>query len=127
MGEKLLYILDRCEDHEKAELIGHLFLKFLQEQLTYDEFIKSISVIERFSINDIKEFISKSEKYFEEETNFEYTSLGLTESYVGEVTVEDQDDWKSFEKYLVRGGEMHSYLTDFGKKIHTILREKLKI
>ncbi|MDD7985839.1 hypothetical protein PQO01_12865 [Lentisphaera marina] len=119
VGEKILYILDRCEDHEKAELTGYLFLKFLQEHINYEQFLKMVSVIERLSINELHEFIKKDIE------DFEYSSLGITESYVEEVTVEDQDDWKASTKYVVNGGEMKSTLTDLGTKSHSILKEKL--
>lgn len=33
VGEKLLYIIDKCEDHEKSQIIARLFSAFLLENI----------------------------------------------------------------------------------------------
>lgn len=38
VGEKLLYIIDKCEDHYSAKYIAILFKAFLDEKIDYSQF-----------------------------------------------------------------------------------------
>lgn len=38
VGEKLLFIIDRCEDYEKAQIIAKLFKAFINETIDYNDF-----------------------------------------------------------------------------------------
>lgn len=57
VGEKLLYIIDSSEDHEKSGLIGTVFKHFINKEITYEEFIDVASVINKISIKDFNWFI----------------------------------------------------------------------
>lgn len=59
VGEKLLYIIDKCEDHEKAKYIGKLFQCFIEEKIEYDDFLRASRSIELTYLGDLKRFIKE--------------------------------------------------------------------
>lgn len=59
VGEKLLYIIDKCEDHEKAVYIGKLFQCFIEEEIEYDDFLRASRSIELTYLGDLKRFIKE--------------------------------------------------------------------
>jgi hypothetical protein len=62
IGEKLLYILDSCNDHESSERVGFLFRFFLEEKITRSEFEKISFIISAMSNNDFSRVISVCRK-----------------------------------------------------------------
>lgn len=56
VGEKLLYILDSCEDHEAANNIAKLFTAMLKKEITYDEYLRAASIISKLDSSTIEEF-----------------------------------------------------------------------
>jgi hypothetical protein len=50
VGEKLLYIIDKCEDHKSADNIGKLFCAFLDNAITYADFLRGASIIDNISM-----------------------------------------------------------------------------
>ncbi|HUG80788.1 MAG TPA: hypothetical protein VML01_03940, partial [Bryobacterales bacterium] len=46
VGEKLLYILDKSDDHESARIIARLFKAFVSGILSYDEFLRACRAIQ---------------------------------------------------------------------------------
>jgi hypothetical protein len=70
VGEKLLYIIDSCEDFEIAYLMGELFKCFLEGIIDYESFIKTSSVLKNLNEITFNEFIDKfkndsSEEYYD--------------------------------------------------------------
>lgn len=59
VGEKLLYIIDKCEDNEKAAYIGKLFQCYIEEKLNYEEFLRASRCIELTFLHDLKRFIKE--------------------------------------------------------------------
>lgn len=45
VGEKLLFIISKCDDLDKSSMIGTLFKFYLKEKITYDEFLACVSCI----------------------------------------------------------------------------------
>ena len=64
VGEKLLYIIDSCDDYETSELVSKVFKAFVEEKITYDEFLKTASVLSKLNISDFKWFIKNGKAYF---------------------------------------------------------------
>lgn len=130
VGSKLLYIIDNAQDHEIAKLISKLFVAFISEKLSYQEFCKSAQIINRIDYYDLLEFLKiKDDAYgqngteglgLEEIDNFLITA-GLCSAETSEVNVEDEDDWKMDRKYKVEGGVTKIYRTLIGNKIYNIL------
>jgi len=58
VGEKLLYIIDKCEDHEKSQIVAYLFSAFLSEKITYNEFLRASHIIDQVIIEDLKWFVT---------------------------------------------------------------------
>lgn len=59
VGEKLLYIVDSSDDHEKSRLIGIVFKSFLNKEISYDNFIDVAIIINKISIKDFNWFIAQ--------------------------------------------------------------------
>ena len=139
VGEKLLYIIDKCDDHEKSQTIACLFSSFLLGNINYDEFLRAAHIINQLMIDDLKWFIESGwengdswkyndHQYYEhgylkiDEVGNIATS-GLFEIVSPEILVRDQDDWKRRDKYIVEGSELFVRITDIGKKIKAILKD----
>ena len=130
VGEKLFYIIDKCEDHITAEYIAILFNAFLNKKLTYSEFLRSSFIVQKIFIDDLQYFIKSKYnkiakvKEFEEDftdTEINLINVGLCMTNTENIYVRDQDDWKMRDKYVVEGGRKFLCLTEIGKKIKTIM------
>ena len=140
VGEKLLYIIDKCEDHEKSQLIAILFSAFLSEKISYEEFLRASHIVDQVMREDLKRFVTcawekedgwilrledrKGHLTLDEAGNI--ATSGLVELVSPEVMIRDQDDWKrADEKYIVEGSELTVRISDIGKKIQDILKDPL--
>ena len=147
VGEKLLYIIDKCDDHEKTQIIARLFSAFLLEKINYDEFLRASHIIDQVMIDDLKWFVEngwEKENWWEDDGRDQYeqysylkidnvrslATSGLFEIISPEISIRDQDDWKAAaegaEKYIVEGSELYVSFTDTGKKIRQILKDYFK-
>jgi len=141
VGEKLLYIIDKCEDHEKSQIIAILFSAFLTEKINYAEFLRASHIIEQIILEDLKWFVTcswekeKDWKYRAEDRDDHLTldeagniaTTGLVELVSPDVMVRDQDDWKNtYDQYIVEGSELTVRISAIGKKIRDILKGSLK-
>ncbi len=134
IGEKLLYIIDKCEDHTESEYIAKFFKAFLNEQLTYSEFLRCSSILQNIFIEDFEYFIHHKipeKRYFHgdngwneypNEIDMNLINAGLLIREIGEINIRDQDDWKSSEKYIVEGGKEIVFVTEIGDKIRAIFK-----
>ena len=61
--EKLLILLDRLDDIDKAEIIGNFFKAAIQDKIDVDTFYKFSSIVDRVYIKDLKSFC-----FFEDNT-----------------------------------------------------------
>ncbi|PKP18451.1 MAG: hypothetical protein CVU07_02005 [Bacteroidetes bacterium HGW-Bacteroidetes-23] len=130
VGSKLLYLINSSQDHITSKLISKLFVVFIQEELTYQDFCKASLIINKIDIYDLEAFLNLPDTAYgyngterlglEEVDNF-LINAGLCSVESSPVTVEDQDDWKSSEKYKVKGGETIIYRTLIGTKIFNVL------
>ena len=123
IGEKLLYIVDKCDDHEKAEIIGNLFKAFLKRQIDYDDFLRCTQVIEKCLIDELQWFIFTEYNEYTIESHSEYLSWGLLEFAPFQIDIQErnygEDDKSTYE---LSGG----YLTLVVSKAGKIIREYLK-
>jgi len=102
VGEKLLYIIDACEDYEISELVGLLFKAFTEEQITYDDFLKGASVLKKLNMVDFKWFVKERKShYFDLNDVGDLISSGLFELYYEQiqVSIEKEDDYKKIREY----------------------------
>jgi|SRR5690554_2051846 len=139
VGEKLLYIVDACDDHISARYIAVLFKAFLNEKISYSEFIRCSSIIRRLIIEDLEKYIDTEIEELEciEDPNdytvsdfqFSLINAGICATGTEQISISDQDDYKRAsisDRYVVSGGEFVIYLTPIGHKLKTILTEKIK-
>jgi len=147
VGEKLLYIIDKCDDHEKTQIIARLFSAFLLEKIIYDEFLRASHIVDQIMIDDLKWFVEngwENENWWEYDGRYKYeqygclkidnvrslATSGLFEITSPEIRVRDQDDWKAAaegaEKYIVEGSELYVTFTEIGSKIREIFKEYFK-
>jgi len=64
VGEKLLYIIDSCSDYENSEMVARLFKKFIEDKISYDDFLRSSNAIERITNFDLKWFLKNDHRFF---------------------------------------------------------------
>ncbi len=57
VGEKLLFIINKCDDLDKSSMIGDLFKCYLENKISYDEFLTCVSCIERTPLPELMNFI----------------------------------------------------------------------
>lgn len=122
VGEKLLYIIDKCEDHVSAIYHSQLFKAFLEEKITYLEFLRGSAVIQRIFIHDLEEFIDQYDierdidPRYDRFSEFDYRLInaGICYLLTDSVSIRDQDDWESSDKYIVEGGKEYLNITEIG-------------
>lgn len=128
VGEKLLYIIDKCDDHIIAKYTASLFSVFLTEKISYEEFLRGSTIIQKMFLYDLEQFIKTDHKELERKitqyknglTDFENNliNVGVCSAEVEPISVTDQDEEEMiFEKYKVNGGDTHLSLTDIGKTL----------
>ena len=79
VGEKLMYLIDKCEDSEKAEILGILFKNFILSNIDYDDLLRCTNSISSLSTIDLREFIKKDafiETFIKSNANI-YLNSGL--------------------------------------------------
>lgn len=65
MGEKLLFILDNCEDDDKSKIIGHLFSSFLEGKMDDRDFFRSSKAINMLFLDDLKRFLNNKHEVYD--------------------------------------------------------------
>jgi hypothetical protein len=126
VGEKLLYIVDKCDDYENAQYVSKLFAGYLEGDIDYPDFLRGAKVIERIYVGDLLDFVNDDRRVLQPNELGDYEGTGLYETYTEEISVRDQDDWKASDKYIVDGGETKGYITDIGDKIRKVLKKENK-
>ena len=125
VGEKLLYIIDSCNDYENSENVSMLFKAYLKGKITYDEFLGSSNVIERIGRYDLKWFLKNTRGSMRVEEVGSLISSGLFDLHYEQidVSVEDQDDYESSERYKTRvnGGETYVTISRVGEIILEVI------
>jgi len=69
VGEFLLFQINHCDDNLKAEYLSQAFRAVINEELSYDDFIRVSNVLNRLSIIDFEDFITR-EQYGEDDSLF---------------------------------------------------------
>lgn len=127
VGEKLLYIIDKCDDYEISELVSVVFKYFIEGNISYKEFLKASIVLNNLTINDFKWFIEKGQSYhFDLDDINDLIGSGLFDLHYEQidVRVEDQDDRKILmERYAskykteIEGGGIDANVSRSGEII----------
>jgi hypothetical protein len=125
VGEKLLYILEKCEDHQKAQLIALLFKAFIEEKIDYSNFLKATKVIENSIVEDLEWFIQHDWEDISVEEAAEYINWCLFEIALISMKIKEKREmiWAEGAEYEIEGGELKARITFIGIKIREILKE----
>lgn len=96
VGEKILYIIDSCEDFEIAELVSKVLKYCLEGKITYEEFLKISSVLKDMNKVEFDWFLKSREKHY---FNFELNDVGdlvhtgLFEIRYEQISVSIEKEW----------------------------------
>lgn len=123
VGEKLIYIIEKAEDHYTSKIVAIFFAEFLTEKITYDQFLKVSRIINDMFIGDFLDFASESSDPIDFDSENTFINTGLVDVYFEPVLVEDNDDYKSYGKYVTSGGAS-LYVTPIGELIRSVLKGK---
>lgn len=109
VGEQLIFIIDKCEDDEKSVIVGKIFKAYLNEEITYEDFLMLSKSIELLGIWDINEF--KTNKYWDFSWSGNLISAGL----LSQELIRGDERYDSYEyKIDVR-------ISQLGEKLKNIL------
>ncbi len=122
VGEKLIFIIDKCDDYEKSKIVATLFSAFLSERLTYKEFLTSSNIIQKIMLDDLVFFVENTWERIGIEETEQLVFSGLLCLESPEITVEDQWDYKQNDKYIVDGSKLTMCITSIGRKIREVLK-----
>ena len=121
VGEFLLFQLNHCDDDLKAFYLSVAFKAVINEELSYEDFIRISNIINRISIIDFDDFISRNGKYYIEDSLF--IGCGLLCIYTEESYLERRTEFDKPELTL-KGGESMIELTSLGETIIEIFKDK---
>lgn len=131
VGEKLLYILDTCDDHTNAKNVSRLFAALLKKQISYSQYVGAAQIIARISQSELDQFLESYKYHYLDSSSANLSHTGLMYSETAEVEVEvdlkkiTQDDWDDPEEHYEAdtntfGGEITHYPTPSGEVIFEI-------
>ena len=125
VGEKLLYIIDKCEDSEKSELIAKLFKAFLEEKIDYNDFLRCVSSIDSIPMPDLFEFIKHPPYKIDIKKGSTFISAGLVAIDQIKPKITEGSNRYSFKKeptYKVENTNLTCSITRIGNIIIKILQ-----
>jgi hypothetical protein len=127
VGEKLLYVIDSCDDSEGAERIAKLFQAVLSKEITYEMYLEAAGIVARISNRELQLFLNSYNVLSMEESANELTHTGLVYTETEEVEVDlekiEQSDWDDpAEHYVanVSGGEITIRPTTAGDTLYKV-------
>ena len=127
VGEKLLYIIDKCDDYTNAENIAKLFSAMVKGDISYEQYLEASRIISRVSTNELKLFIQSydSSSLSYEAINLLHTGLVFVDTEKPEVEVvkHEPEDWDDPQEYYdaeVHGGESSVRSTKSGDVVFKV-------
>ncbi|MDV2360925.1 hypothetical protein [Vibrio cholerae] len=123
VGEKLIYIIEKAEDHYASKIIAMFFSEFLSGKITYNQFLKISRIIDSMFIDDFLEFASDSSEPIDFYSDNTFINTGLVDVYFEPVVVTDGDKYNEYDKYVTSGGAS-LYVTRIGEIVRSVLKAK---
>ncbi|SIT13363.1 hypothetical protein SAMN05421786_106134 [Chryseobacterium ureilyticum] len=77
IGEKLIYLIDRADDHVKAEIIGVMFSEYIKENIDYEDFKRVGEIINKTYLGDLLWFLNSNVIKISIEESSDMISSGL--------------------------------------------------
>jgi hypothetical protein len=126
VGEKLLLILDRVDEYEKAEIIGKLFKGFLNEKIDYDSFVRCSKIVESVVPEDLIWFVQSNVSNYELVDISDYISWGVLEfkPFQLEIIQRQNYDYREDQEkgYELSDAKIECELSFIGKKLREVLK-----
>jgi hypothetical protein len=118
VGEKLLYIIDKCEDLDKAAFTGTFFKAFLEKKIDYDTFLTGASIIDKTPLPDLQYFLNEDFQEIPLDSGGSlFVSYGLMEINVTKPKIKvKSDSYQDDERYIPSEDEIMEQkitITDF--------------
>lgn len=126
IGEKLLYLIDKSDDHEKSQLVGRLFKAFLEEKIDYDSFLRCSLIVEKAMVEDLEWFIEKDWEKLTIEESGDYINWGVFEITPLSIDLKENRAYQyegEERTYEISGGEIKTEITFIGKTLRLALRK----
>lgn len=129
VGEKLIYILDKCEDHISAKYLAQLFCAFLETKLSYQEFLRGARIIQNIFLQDLEDFLDGSDSKFDfkgraeeipSEDELPLINVGICGFGYNDPRLEKN----YFGEKEIQGGDAVIWITEIGKKLKKILHKE---
>lgn len=128
VGEKLLYIIDSCDDHTHAENVAKLFSSMFEGKITYKQYLNAAQITARISQHDLDLFIfSYTNPNYLEDTALSLSHTGLVYLEADELEVEiekvEQASWKDPPEYYkanTYGGNTTAHPTPAGDTVFEV-------
>jgi len=122
VGERLLFILDKCDDHEKSAIIAKFFVAFLKQEIIYDEYLHASAIINQIYIKDLYDFVRNNWSGHKIEKAGHLLNTGMvflqspqtySKSYTQHMRGED----------VIHGVNLFVHVTPIGSLIRNVLRD----
>ncbi len=114
VGEKLLHIIDKCDDAEKAGYSGRLFRYYIDGKIDYENCLRAIKCIELTFLPDLKWFIETEYKTWDIADAGDLVGSGL----MSVVYTAPGQNWND-----VGGGSLKVEASSIGKLIKELLKD----
>lgn len=122
VGDKLLYLIERSDDHIKSEILGKVFAEYIKENINYDEFKRCSEIINKTYIDDLLWFLNSDYEYLSMEEASELISAGLYDMpHSLEVKNEGNPDIWLGDKYVIKGFEKVP-VNYFARKMRNLIK-----
>ena len=118
VGEKLLYIIDKCDDHTKSSIVSLIFKAYIEEKITYPDFLRTVYTINNISYEDLRSFVQIPEGHNLNSIDcFYYIQAGLIKRLtIQEIRKIEGDRQNGYDL-----GEMHNRYTREGEIVRQTL------
>ncbi|MEQ8551930.1 MAG: hypothetical protein RIC06_00415 [Cyclobacteriaceae bacterium] len=128
VGEKLLYIIDRCEDHVKAQLTAIMFKHFLKGELSYTDFLRAAKTLEQIPFDDLEWFVNADWNELSIEESAEFIVWGLFDMQPRRMEVEpiSKPTWDESTKYELKGEAINATISHNGRNIRKYLKNEMQ-
>jgi len=128
VGEKLLHIINKTDDIDKASLVGKFFKAFLENKFDYDKFISGVLCIDRTPLPELLHFIKSDFNRInldKDDGASQYVTYGLMEIIIIPPKIKVEPSRTSYEDkldYKIVDFSAKAYVSYDGKNIREFLR-----
>lgn len=116
VGEKILFILDKCEDAEKAIYIGKLFQFYLAGKIEYEIFLRATRCIEQTFLPDFERFVNEKWDNIDMRETGDLVGAGL----MNPVYIPRSQNWHNGGKAAIR-----AKVSSIGKLVQELFQNNI--